>query len=456
MSGTPIRIVLLALMSLAFCTLFHAPAYAVQLGAPPHAAPTTDVEVHTLPPMTKPVVFDPAKATAAYLSRVGGEARAKSDSYFEGGYVLQVVDAVYVIVLMGLLLWLGISARIRDFAQRLTARRFWQVPIYFIVFIVLATVATFPLLLYQDFFREHAYGLLNQNFAQWMGDFAIKFAALLVSLTIFVTLVYAVIRKVRHRWWLFGTMIAIVFIAAFTTIFPVYLAPLLNHYQPLPDGPVKQDILSLARANGVPARDVYEFDASRQSDRISANVSGMFGTTRISVTDNLLIRATPQEVKAVLGHEIGHYVLNHVMVDLLWFTLVFAIVFWLMDRAFRTLTWRFGEKWNVHGIDDPAGLPVLYAAFAFFMLLATPFANTIIRSQEAQADLFGLNAAREPDAFATVALKLGEYRKLDPSPLEEWVFFDHPSGRSRIAMAMRWKNEHLNDADIKAGPVSPQ
>jgi STE24 endopeptidase len=206
----------------------------------------------------------------------------------------------------------------------------------------------------------------------------------------------------------------------------------------------------------VPATDVYEFDASRQSDRISANVSGLFGTTRISVTDNLLKRGTPREAKAILGHEIGHYVMNHVAVNLLWLSIIYIIGFWFADRAFRFLTGLFGGNWDVRTIDDPAGLPVLYAAFTIYLFFATPFINTIIRTQEAQADMFGVNTTREPDAFATSVLKLSEYRKLDPSPLEEWIFFDHPSGRNRIAMMMRWKAEHINDPDIKAGPVSPQ
>ena len=438
------------------CLAFAATANAQMLGAPPKAAPVTGVEVHRLPSMDKPIKFDAEKATNAYLARIKGDARARSDSYFEGGYVLQVVDIVYTLVLMGLLLWFRVSSRIRDYAQNLTRSRFWQMPIYFIAFFLIVTVAMFPLNAYEDFFREHAYGLSNQNFGQWFGDFAINFAVSIVISTILITLLYAGIRAARRAWWLWGTGLTIFFLAAIMLIYPVFLAPMLNHYQPLADGPVKKEILSMARANGVPADNVYEFDASRQSDRISANVSGLFGTTRISVTDNLLKRGTPQEIKAILGHEIGHYVMNHVIVNLLWLSIIFAIVFWLTDRAFRFLTGIFGGNWDVRTVDDPAGLPVLYAAFAFFMFLATPFQNTVIRTQEAQADMFGVNAAREPDAFATSVLKLSEYRKLDPSPLEEWVFYDHPSGRNRIYMMMRWKAEHLNDPDIKAGPVSPQ
>jgi STE24 endopeptidase len=110
----------------------------------------------------------------------------------------------------------------------------------------------------------------------------------------------------------------------------------------------------------------------------------------------------------------------------------------------------------VRTIDDPAGLPILAAMLGVFALISTPIQNTITRTAETQADMYGLNTARQPDGFATVTLKLSTYRKLDPGPLEEFVFYDHPSGRTRLWEAMRWKAEHLNDADIKAGPVSPQ
>jgi STE24 endopeptidase len=152
----------------------------------------------------------------------------------------------------------------------------------------------------------------------------------------------------------------------------------------------------------------------------------------------------------------GHYVLNHDIIGLTWFGLVILVAFLFLQWGFRVLAGIFGGNWDVRTIDDPAGLPALTALFALFLFFATPVTNTITRTLEAQADIFGLNAARQPDGFATATLKLSEYRKLDPSPLEEFIFYDHPSGRTRIWTAMRWKAWHLNDPDMKGGPVSPQ
>ncbi len=425
-----------------------------------NAAPVSPVVVHSLPVTTHVVApaikFDPVKATNAYLARVSGAARRRSDSYFEGGYLLILVDTLYAIAVSALLLWSGVSARMRNIAQRFTRSRFLQVPIYVAMFVIISTILTFPMTVYEEFLREHAYGLSNQTFGQWFGDFGIEFGVQLLILLIALTLIYAVIRAAPRTWWAWGTLVAFLLISALSTVEPVFIAPLLNHYTPVAESPIKDKILALAKANGIPVDNVYEFDASRQSKRISANVSGMFGTTRVSLNDNLMNRSSPREILAVLGHEMGHYVLNHDIIGLTWLGLVILVAFLFLQWGFRILAGIFGAKWDVRTIDDPAGLPVLSALFALFLFFATPVTNTITRTLEAQADIFGLNAARQPDGFATATLKLSEYRKLDPSPLEEFIFYDHPSGRTRIWTAMRWKAWHLNDPDIKSGPVSPQ
>ena len=378
--------------------------------------------------------------------------------------MLSVVDTVYTLVIAGLLLWLRASAAMRNYAIRIAQYRLlgfrfflWsKVPIYVVQYLVVTTVAGLPLAIYEGFIREHAYGLSNQTFLQWAGDFSINFAVNLIAFTILLTLIYAVARMAKRGWWIWGTAVTVLFLAVQAMVQPVYIDPLTNHYAPLPESGMKSSILSLARANGIPADNVYTFDASRQSKRISANVSGFLGTTRISLNDNLLNRCTPSEVMAVMGHEMGHYVMNHIGGQITWFGFLILAGFAFVNFGYRGLTNIFGGNWDVRTIDDPAGLPLIVALFSVFMLLSTPASNTIVRTQEIQADIFGLNAARQPDAFATVALKLSDYRKLDPSPLEEFVFYDHPSGRTRIWEAMRWKAEHLNDPDIMEGPISPQ
>jgi STE24 endopeptidase len=211
----------------------------------------------------------------------------------------------------------------------------------------------------------------------------------------------------------------------------------------------------LARANDIPADNVWLVDASRQSNRISANVSGFLGTTRISLNDNLLHQGTSDEALAVLGHEMGHYVMDHMTRLILLSGLVTIFAFAFMHWGFVFATEFFGGQWQVRRVEDIAGLPLLVALASIFYFLATPVTNTITRTTEHQADIFGLDAVRKPDAFATAMLKLSTYRKLEPGKWEEIIFFDHPSGRTRIMDAMVWKKEHIRDVDIR-DTVSPQ
>jgi STE24 endopeptidase len=206
--------------------------------------------------------------------------------------------------------------------------------------------------------------------------------------------------------------------------------------------------MSMARANGVPADDVFLVDASRQTDRISANVAGLFGTTRIALNDNLM-KQPVDEVRAVMAHELGHYVLNHVWKMLIALSLITGLIFLIIARLLPWALRRFGPGWGVTSVDDPAILPVMMIFGAVIGLVLTPVTNTLIRTQEIEADRFGLNAARAPEAFASVAMKLSQYRKIEPGHWEEILFFDHPSGHTRVVTAMRWKAEHLAHPDVR-------
>jgi STE24 endopeptidase len=277
-----------------------------------------------------------------------------------------------------------------------------------------------------------------------MRDELLMLAVNLILGAILVTILFGIVRKLGRNWWVWGGIASVVFLAFAGLIAPVFVFPLFNKFKKLEDPKVVAPILSMARANGIPARDVYEFDASKQSKRVSANVSGFANTMRISLNDNLLNRCTPAEIEAVMGHEMGHYVLNHnykgIMMQGILFVVAFAFLNWGLSRALA----RWGEKWQVRGITDVAVLPLAVLLVAFYGFVTTPIDNTITRTMEYEADMYGLNASGQPDGEAEVDLMLGEYRKLDPGPVEEFIFFDHPSGRTRITAAMRWKAEHVN------------
>jgi STE24 endopeptidase len=387
--------------------------------------------------------LDPAAATQAWLDSVPREKREKSDAYFEGGYWLILWDYLVAAGISVLLLSGGISARLRDLSERLTTSKTLQVACYSVPYLLLVYFLSFPLNVYQSFFREHRYGFATQTFPAWFREQLIGLGITIIGGTIFITVLYAVFRRAPRTWWIWGTVVAVIFWFVSLFILPVFIEPLFNTYKPLTNPEISEPILAMARANQIPVKQVFEVDASRQTTRVSANVSGILGTTRIALNDNLLKQSTLPEIRAVMAHEMGHYVLNHGAKLLTYLGIFILIGFALTRILFDVAARRWGHKWGVRGIADPAGLPLLALIFSTLIFLATPFLNTIVRVTEREADAFGINTSREPDGMAKATLKLGAYRKLNPTPLEEFIFYDHPSGRSRIRMAMDWKAAYL-------------
>jgi STE24 endopeptidase len=406
------------------------------------AAPLVPLQTPPAPAQAS-ASFDPVAATDAYLATIPASERARSDAYFEGGYWLILWNFLLGAGIAVLLLATGWSARMRDLATRLSSVSALQTAIYWVQYLVITSLLSFPLTVYQGLIRERKYGLATQDFGGWLGDYLKGVAIAAIFGGLLMIAIYAVIRRAPRTWWAWGSLVVIVFMAIGIVIAPVFIEPLFNKYTRLEDPTVRDPILRLARANGIPAHDVFVVDASRQTTRVSANVSGFAGTERIALNDNLLKRCSLPEIESVMGHEMGHYVLHHVYKSVLEFGIIIVAGFLFLGWGFDRLTRRWGRAWRISGIGDVAGLPVLALLLSTFFFVLTPVTNTIIRTQEAEADIFGLNAARQPDGEAQVDLKLATYRKLKPGPIEEFIFFDHPSGYSRILMAMRWKAENL-------------
>ena len=390
--------------------------------------------------------FDVDRATAAWLDMLSPEQRSLSDGYFEGGYWLQLWDLLYSVSVFAALLFSGFSLRMRDLAERISKRPLINVALYGALFLIVIFVLGLPLSIYSDFIREHQYGLSNLSLLGWFREQLIGLALTVLLGSVVISLLYAGIRRSRARWWIWATGGAFLFSLFLTMIHPVFVAPLFNDYKPLSDGPTREALLSLARANEIPTQHLEWFDASKQTTRISANVSGMFGVTRISLNDNLLNKTSLPEIKAVLGHEMGHYVLNHLFKLTVYLTLLYGIAFAAVHVGLERALARWGTRLGLRGRADPAALPLLVGIFSIVWLVLTPLINTVVRTTEAEADAFGLNVAREPQGFAMASMRLSTYRKLSPGALEEFLFSDHPSGYDRVHRSMIWLKENTPTA----------
>ena len=400
--------------------------------------------VITVPPEAQPSDhFDVEAATSAYLTQIPASARTRSDAYFEGGYWLILWDFLVAMVIYWILLRFGISAKMRDLALRVSRFAFIQDMVYWIQFVIFVAILSTPLTIYEDYFREHKYGLATQTFGPWLGD---QLKMVLVNMIlggILVAVLFWIARKLPRTSHIWGAVVTTVFVAFAVMIAPVFIFPLFNKITRLDDPKITQPILSMARANGIPAHDVFQIDASRQSTRMSANVSGFGNTLRITLNDNLLRRGSREEIQSVMGHEMGHYVLHHVYKDILFLFVVIVAFFAYLRWGLEWSLARWGAAWRIHGIGDVAVLPLVFFLATLFGFVLTPILNTQTRTNEHEADMYGLNASRQPDGFAQAAIHLGEYRKMSPGTLEEFIFFDHPSGRHRIHDAMQWKAENL-------------
>jgi STE24 endopeptidase len=422
-----------------FCAIFCAPS---ALAQPPATNQMPSVIQVPAEAQASPH-FDATAATNAYLAQIPADKTARSDAYFEGGYWLILWDFLYGAAIALLLLNLRWSSRMRDWAERVTRFKPVHTFVYWLEYLVVTSILVFPLTVYENYFREHKYGLATQTFGPWMGDQMKGLGVGAVLGGLLVMLLFGVVRRLPRTWWIWGAVVTISFSTFTMLIAPVYIVPIFNKVTRLNDPKIVDPILSMARANGIPAKDVFQIDASRQTTRISANVSGFANTMRITLNDNLLRRGSPEEIQAVMGHEMGHFVMHHIYNGIMFASIEIVLMFACLYYGLGWALKRWGEKWQIRGVGDTAVLPLVVLLVSIFGFVITPIDNTATRTQEYEADMYGLNTSRQPDGEAQADIHLGEYRKMNPSPVEEFIFFDHPSGRNRIYAAMRWKAENL-------------
>jgi len=392
--------------------------------------------------MAQSTAFDAATATRAYLDTMPPELAARTAHYHEGQIWLILWDTLYSIAVLLILLQTGFARGLRNWLEARMPN--WLAPFPFAaVFLLVAAVMSLPMNYYEGYIREHQYGLSTMTNGAWFSQTAIATGLSMVIGGLFLWVIYLLLKAFKRTWWILGTIFAAGFIYLGIMLAPVYIAPLFNDYTSMPEGPLRDDILALAAANNIPADDVYVFTSSDQSNRITAHVSGIGNTVSIALGDTLLEQADPDEIRAVMAHEMGHYVLHHSRNGVIFMTLVAFAGFVFVNFSFGWANRRFGGRWDIRNIGDIAGLPLLLILFQIYSTLIVPVQFNFIRHDEIAADRFGLEAAREPDGFATIALRLSTYRELEPTPLEEFLFRHHPSGASRIRMAMEWKAREL-------------
>ncbi len=382
--------------------------------------------------------FDPQAATNAMIDGLGPEALALARDYTLGGHWLILaglaVSALitWIIVKSGLLG--GLNARL---AARHPALRIYTVAL---VFLLVSTLLSLPYDLYESWWREVQYGRTSQPLGDFLAQSAI---AALISAVIGALLllgIYRMLKRTGKWWWAWSSGLVAAGLVVFLLLSPTFIEPLFNDYQPVPEGEVKGALTGMAEEAGIPADRIFVFDGSRQSNNFTANVSGLGPAARIAISDVALGEASLDEVKAVTGHEIGHYVLGHVWRTVIILSVLAMAVFWLTARLYPWFAARFGTNAD---IADVRGLPVLVFVFSLLGVVATPLTNSLTRISESEADVYSLENVGLPDALAGALVKTAEYRYPRPAALEEMLFYTHPSVERRVRRAMEFKAQAL-------------
>jgi STE24 endopeptidase len=300
-------------------------------------------------------------------------------------------------------------------------------------------VLTLPWTVYESWWRERSYGRTSQPVMDWFGQQLIALTVSTIITTILLIGVYWLIRKAGKWWWLWsGGLVAIVF-SLVILLSPILIEPMFNKYEPVPPGKVRDAVVEMAGRAGVPPERVFMYNGSRQSNNFTANAGGIGNTARVAISDVAMKSATLDEVRAVTGHEIGHYVLKHTWWGILFYSVGAILLFWLANLLFPRFARLFGSTAT---LAEPRGVPILGFMVSLLGLVSLPVVNTFGRTLESQADMYSLQTENRPDALSTALVKTAEYRYPRPNAVEEFVFYDHPSVERRVRTAMEWKAEH--------------
>lgn len=383
------------------------------------------------------MAFDPNAATARYIDSLGPAALQKAHDYTVGKEWMLLWSLIVAAVVTWLIVRSGILDRID--AKLGEKRRKLRAFVIAFVYFVVSTVLTLPWSIYADWWREKSYGRTSQPFSDWLLQVGIATVVSALIGALFFLCLYWLMRRAGRAWWLWSGAVTAVLFAIAMLLAPVLIEPLFNKYESVPPGQVRDAVVEMAQRAGIPPNKVYMYNGSRQSNNFTANAGGVGSTARVAISDVAFKNASLDEVRAVTGHEIGHYVLKHSWWGILFYSVAAIILFWIADRTFPWFARRFGSP---AALRDPRGLPVLVFMVSLFGLLSLPIFNTFSRTLEAQADMYSLRTENRPDALSTSLVKTAEYRYPRPGRLEEIIFYDHPSVESRVRTAMEWKATH--------------
>ncbi|HET9790848.1 MAG TPA: M48 family metallopeptidase [Candidatus Angelobacter sp.] len=390
------------------------------------AAPATQTSVYTLPP----------------------DKLAKSKALYDLRGTLRIIGTVWSFVVLIALLYLGVVARYRDWVTKISASGFVQGLMLIPLFVLTIDILDLPLAAYEQSISRQ-YGLSVQGWGSWFADVLKgEIVTLIVSLLLIGLLVWRIRRS--PRWWWFQTwLVAVPFLFLFVMVTPYVIDPMFNKFEPLdktnPELVTQIERVTSKGGLSIPRDRMFLMKASEKVTTLNAYVTGFGPSKRVVVWDTTIQKATTPETLFVFGHEMGHYVLNHVVIGLVAAAVGMFIGLFLLYRLSGWFLNKFGVRWHIRELGDWAALPMIFLIFGILGFIAQPITATVGRQIEHNADIYGLEVTHginaNPQESAAHAFQvLGELSLSypHPSPLVVFWYYDHPSIPDRVRFAHQY------------------
>ncbi len=362
------------------------------------------------------------------------EATEQALAYYQSGNILWLVQQGWALVIPLLLLFSGISGKLSSWIKGWDKSWYATIFFYLVFFLAILSLLNLPLDYYGGYVREHEFGLSNQTFGRWLGNWSKTFLITFIAAAAFIWIFYLVIRKSPNRWWLYASIVSIVITFVSLIVQPIWIDPLFNEFGPMQDKKLEARILKLAEKAGIENSRIYEVDMSQDTRKVNAYVIGVGPVKRIVLWDTTLKKLSSDEVLFVMGHEMGHYVLNHIWWYMLYMSAASFAVFYLVYKSANYLLGRFWRSFRFDRLADIASLPLMIFLIGFYTLLLSPLSNVISRTMERQADRFGLEITKNNKAAAKMFAAATRENLGNPRPGLFYIIWrsDHPPLGERI------------------------
>lgn len=361
--------------------------------------------------------------------------------YYQTGVAWWAFNKVWEIVLPAIILFTGLSAAIRTRAQRVGRKWFFTIGLYWVFFILVLYVVNWPLSFYLGYVRQHAYGMSNQTFQKWLLDSLISRGVLAAFGFLFLWVPYLLLTRSPRRWWFYTGLLMVPFLTLMMFVMPVWIDPLYNDFGPMKDKALEQRILALAESAGIEGSRVYEVEKSVDTKAINAYVTGFHDTKRIVLWDTIVAKLDTDELLFVMAHEMGHYVLGHVVQGIFFFSVLILVGLYFAHRIAWSLLRRFPARFGFDQISDVASVPLMLIALNVTMLVLEPVGLAYSRHIEHESDRFALELTRDNRAAAEAFVKLSTENLGYPDPgwLMTVLRASHPPIADRVAFCNEYQ-----------------